>query len=91
MVKKGKSRRMDERIAWPERQMTLTTSTILIRRVFLYTSFQRMQLCSQNGRVSIVDIEEILLFNVVGLVLRTGFEDGCFEHVPPAKSGEDNH
>ena len=71
--------------------MTLTTSTILILRVFLYTSFQRMQLRSQNGRVSIVDIEEILLFNVVGLVLRTGFEDGCFEHVPPAKSGEDNH
>ena len=33
---------------------------------------------------SIVDIEEILDFNVVG------FEDGCYEHVPPDKSREDN-
>ena len=39
---------------------------------------------------SIVDIEEILVFNVVGFMLRTGFEDGCYEHVPPDKSREDN-
>ena len=40
---------------------------------------------------SIADIEEILVFNVVGFVmLRTGFEDGCYEHVPPDKSREDN-
>ena len=32
--------------------------------------------------LSIVDIEEILLFNVVGLILRTGFEDACCEHIP---------
>ena len=39
---------------------------------------------------SIVDIEEILVFNVVGFMLLTGFEDGCYEHVPPDKSREDN-
>ena len=38
----------------------------------------------------IVDIEEILLFNVVGLMLRTGSEADRYEHIPPDKSGEDN-
>ena len=33
------------------------------------------------GRVSIVDIGEILLFNDVGLMLRIGFEDGCYERI----------
>ena len=42
-----------------------------------------------NGRVLIVDIEEILLFNVVGL-MRTGSEGDRYEHIPPDKSGEDN-
>ena len=37
-----------------------------------------------------IDIEEILLFNVVGLMLRTGFEDTCNELIPLVKSGEDN-
>ena len=41
-------------------------------------------------RVSIVDIEEILLFNVVGLMLCTGFKDACYEYIPLVKSGEDN-
>ena len=40
--------------------------------------------------LAIVDIEEILLFNVVGLVLHTGFEDACYEHISLLKSGEDN-
>ena len=40
--------------------------------------------------VSIVDIEDILFFNVVGLVLRAGFEDACYEHIPPVKSGKIN-
>ena len=43
-----------------------------------------------NGRVSIVYIEEILLFNVIGLKLRPGSEGGCYEHIPPDKSGEYN-
>ena len=43
-----------------------------------------------NGCVSIVNIEEILLFDVVGLTLRTGFEDGCYQHIPQDKSGEDD-
>ena len=37
-----------------------------------------------------MDIEEILLFNVVGLMLRNGFQDACYEHIPLVKSGEDN-
>ena len=41
-------------------------------------------------RVSIVDIEEILLLNVAGLMLRTGSEGACYEHMPLDKSGEDN-
>ena len=41
-------------------------------------------------RVSIVDFEEILLFNVVGLMLRTSFEDACYENIALAKSGEGN-
>ena len=41
-------------------------------------------------RVSIVDVEEILLFNVVGLMLRTSFEDVCYKNIALAKSGEDN-
>ena len=28
------------------------------------------------------DIEEILLINVVGVMLRAGFENGCYEHIP---------
>ena len=43
--------------------MMLATKTIHINRVFLYTNFKRMQLNGQNGRVSIVNIEETLLFN----------------------------
>ena len=43
-----------------------------------------------SGHVSIVDIEEILLFNVVGLMLRTGSEGGRYVHIPPGRSGEDN-
>ena len=39
----------------------------------------------KHGRVSIADIEEILLLNVIGLLLRT--EDGCYEHKPLVKSG----
>ena len=38
---------------------------------------------------SIVDIEEILLFNVVYLMLRTGLKDPCYEHISLVKSGED--
>ena len=43
-----------------------------------------------NGRVLIVEIEEILFFTVVGLMLRTDSEDACYEHIPLVKSGEDN-
>ena len=58
--------------------MMLATRIIHIYRVFLYITFQRMKLYGQNGRVSIVVIEEILLFKVIGLMLRTGFEDGSY-------------
>ena len=71
--------------------MMLATKTIHIYRVFLHTTFKRMQLNGQNGRVSIVNIEEILLFNDVGLMLRTGFDDACYERISLVKSGEDNH
>ena len=71
--------------------MMLATKTIHIYLVFLYTTFKRMQLNGQNGRVSIVNIEEILLFNDVGLMLRTGFDDACYERISLVKSGEDNH
>ena len=47
-----------------------------------------MLLYDQNGRVSIVVREEILLFKVVGLMLHLVFEDGCYEHIPLVKSGE---
>ena len=43
-----------------------------------------MWLYVENGRVSIVVIEEILLFNVIGPLLRTGFEDAFYEQ---ARSG----
>ena len=34
----------------------------------------------QNGRISIVDIGDILLFKVrVGLILHLGFENGCYK------------
>ena len=33
----------------------------------------------------------ILLLYVVGLMLRTDSEDGCYELIPLIKSGEDNH
>ena len=88
--KEKSTRRRDERVAWPKRQMMLATRVIHINRVFLYLTFERMKLHNQNGRVSIVDIEEILFFNVVSLVLRTGFEDACYEHILLVKSREDN-
>ena len=44
----------------------------------------------QSGRVSIAVIEDILFFNVINLMLRTGFEDGCYEHIRLVKLGEDN-
>ena len=31
-----------------------------------------------------------LLFNVVGPMFRTNFEDGWYEHISLVKSGEDN-
>ena len=46
--------------------MMLATKIIHIYHVFLYIAFERIKF---YGRVSIVD-------NVVGLMLRTGFEDG---------------
>ena len=50
-----------------------------------------MKLYGQKGRVSIVDIEDILLFNVVGLIMpRSGFEDTSYEHISQVKSGVDN-
>ena len=88
--KEKSTRRRDERVAWPKRQMMLATRVIHINRVFLYLTFERMKLHNQNGRVSIVDIEEILFFNVVSLVLRTGFEDACYEHILLVKSRKDN-
>ena len=68
--------------------MILNTRMIDIHRVFLYPTFQRMWLYGQNRLVSIVAIEEILLFKVVGLMLHYGFEDGYYEHTPLVKSGE---
>ena len=68
--------------------MMLTTRMIHIHQIFLYNTFQRMLLYDQNGRVSIVVMEEILLFKVVGLMLHLVFEDGCYEHIPLVKSGE---
>ena len=43
-----------------------------------------------NGRVSIVNVGEDLLFNVVSPMLRNGSEGGCYEHIPLDKLGEDN-
>ena len=68
--------------------MILATRMIHIHLVFLYSTSQRMLLYDQNGRVSIVVMEEILLFKVVGLMLHLVFEDGCYEHIPLVKSGE---
>ena len=68
--------------------MMLTTRMIHMHQIFLYNTFQRMLLYDQNGRVSIVFMEEILLFKVVGLMLHLVFEDGCYEHIPLVKSGE---
>ena len=68
--------------------MILATRMIHIHLVFLYSTFQRMLLYDQNGRVSIVVMEEILLFKVVGLMLHLVFEDGCYEHIPLVKSRE---
>ena len=48
-----------------------------------------MKLYGQIVRVSIVVIEDILLFSVVGSILRTGFEDGCYERIPLVKSWKD--
>ena len=62
--------------------MVLATRIIHIQWILLYTTFQRMYRYGQNGRVSIVVTEEILLFKVVGLLLRLGFEDACYEHIP---------
>ena len=68
--------------------MKLATRIIRIYRVFSYPTFQRMQLYGQNGSVSIIVIKEILLFNVIGLMLCTGIENGCYEHIPLVKLGE---
>ena len=35
----------------------------------------------------LVVIEEILLFIVIGLMLRTCFEDDCYEHIPSKTRG----
>ena len=42
----------------------------------------------QNENISIVDTWEILHFKVVGLKLRPGFENGCYEHMLLIKSEE---
>ena len=48
--------------------MMLATRIIHTYQLFLYTTFQKMKFYSQNGRVSIVDTEKILIFNIVGLM-----------------------
>ena len=68
--------------------MMLATRMIHMQQIFLYNTFQRMLLYNQNGRVSIVFMEEILLFKVVGLMLHLVFEDGCYEHIPLVKFRE---
>ena len=40
--------------------------------------------------VLIVEIKEILPFNVISLMLHTSFEDACYKHIPLVKSGKDN-
>ena len=87
--RKENSGRKDEHVAWLERQMMLVKRMIHLYRVSLYTTFQRMSLNGQNVRVLIVDME-ILLFNVVGRILRTGFKDACYEHISPVQSGKHN-
>ena len=69
--------------------MMLGTRIIHIYRVLLYTNFRRMKLYGQIVCVSIVVIEKILLFSVVGPILRIGFEDGCYERIPLVKSWKD--
>ena len=77
-----KSRGKDERIAWPGPQMMLATRLIHIYRIFLYTTFQRVQPYDHNGR-EVIEIEEILLFNVVGLMIRTGVTADFGPPTPP--------
>ncbi|RMX39051.1 hypothetical protein pdam_00017603, partial [Pocillopora damicornis] len=51
-----------------------------------YKNNTHIPLYGQKGRVSIVDIEDILLFNVVGLIMpRSGFEDTSYEHISQVK------
>ena len=33
------------------------------------------------AKINVLDIEEILLFNVAGLMLPTDLEDACYEHI----------
>ena len=52
-----------------------------IYRVFFINYLPKDVTVWPIGRVSIVDIGEILLFNDVGLLFRIGFEDGCYERI----------
>ena len=86
--RKEESRRKDERIARPKREMMLASRIIHINRVFLYTTFQNMSLYGKNDAFRSSTSRRFCSF--VGLMLRTGFEDACYEYIPLVKLGEDN-
>ena len=57
----------------------------------LYTTFQRMSLYGQMDAFrSSTSRRFYPSLNVVGLMLRTGSEGGCYAHIPLDKSGGDN-
>ena len=90
MVEKGKIQKKGQMYCMTRVPNDVSYKNNTFIHVFLHTTFRRMQLYGQNGHVSIVNIKEILLFNVICLVLHASFEDACYEHVPLVKSGEDN-
>ena len=57
----------------------------------LYTTFQRMSLYGQMDAFrSSTSRRFYSSLNVVGVMLRTGSEGGCYKHIPLDKPGEDN-
>ena len=66
----------------------LTTRIIHIYRVFLLS--KGCNCMAKMDALRSLSSRKILLFNVMGLIICTGFEDGCYEHITLAKSGEDN-
>ena len=86
--RKEKSRRENECVARPERQMMSAKRIIHIHRIFLNTSFQRWRYMAKMDTFR-SSTSRRFYSSMSSALCSLHFEDGCYEYMSLIKSGED--